>query len=148
LFADAILQHHDKSNATPSTTINLHSVMIGNGFSEAVSMERSYYDMSCTGASINPVVDARYARFWSGMSSKLTQFASSCSRMKSAAPRCEKGLKNDCSGTPNPLSCETSYQFCQEELELPLILSGVNPYDLSKMCDGPIESNLCYPITE
>jgi carboxypeptidase C (cathepsin A) len=34
------------------------------------------------------------------------------------------------------------------ELEQPFWGTGLNPYDISKPCDGPIEETLCYPATK
>jgi len=34
------------------------------------------------------------------------------------------------------------------ELEQPFWETGLNPYDISKPCDGPIEETLCYPATK
>jgi carboxypeptidase C (cathepsin A) len=36
--------------------------------------------------------------------------------------------------------------FCDEELGQPFWASGLNPYDVSKVCDGPMEETRCYPL--
>jgi carboxypeptidase C (cathepsin A) len=46
------------------------------------------------------------------------------------------------------MSCMAAVSSCGAELEQPFWMSGMNPYDISKVCDGPIEETLCYPITK
>lgn len=62
------------------------------------------------------------------------------------------------------MNCEAASNFCDAEISEPFFATGrfydfprphthvytmvgMNPYDLSKVCDGPIEETLCYPIT-
>lgn len=37
--------------------------------------------------------------------------------------------------------------FCTTELMDPFDSTGLNYYDISQPCEGPIEETLCYPIT-
>jgi carboxypeptidase C (cathepsin A) len=46
------------------------------------------------------------------------------------------------------MSCLAATTSCEIELEAPFFTTGLNPYDISKPCDGPIEETLCYPITQ
>ncbi|KAG1882783.1 Alpha/Beta hydrolase protein [Suillus subluteus] len=86
-------------------------------------MSAAYVDMQCTGASVFPV-----------------QSISSCNRMKQA-------LTESCIDQFDLMSCEAAARFCETEISGPFLATGVNPYDLSKTCDGPIQKTLCYPIT-
>jgi carboxypeptidase C (cathepsin A) len=44
------------------------------------------------------------------------------------------------------MSCYSATSTCSMELEQPFWATGLNPYDISKPCDGPIEETLCYPF--
>lgn len=46
------------------------------------------------------------------------------------------------------MGCLAATASCGMELEAPFFTTGLNPYDISKPCDGPIEETLCYPITQ
>ncbi|KAG2033476.1 Alpha/Beta hydrolase protein [Suillus americanus] len=93
-------------------------------------MSAAYVDMQCTGASIFPV-----------------QSISACIRMKQALPRCQKWLTESCIHQFDLLNCEAAARFCETEISGPFLATGMNPYDLRKTCDGPIQETLCYPIT-
>jgi cathepsin A (carboxypeptidase C) len=55
--------------------------------------------------------------------------------------RCLKRIQIDCYDTHDPMNCRATHKFCSTELSMPLYLTGLNPYDLSKKCgDNP----LCY----
>jgi carboxypeptidase C (cathepsin A) len=45
------------------------------------------------------------------------------------------------------MSCYSALSTCSLELEQPFWETGLNPYDITKPCDGPIEETLCYPST-
>lgn len=63
-----------------------HTLSIGNGMTEPASMVESYYDMTCTGASVFPVLPIRFVtRLCTSPSvSLLTCYLSTCVRMKKA----------------------------------------------------------------
>jgi hypothetical protein len=83
--------------------------------------------------------------------------------MKQAAPRCEKMLKAACVDVFDPMSCEAAEAFCANEISAPFFSTGtrlashsleradgrvgLNPYDISRECEGGLENTLCYPIT-
>lgn len=109
----------------PDAQIPLESVLIGNGIFASTVQTTSSYDISCTNATgIGPLLED-----------------SVCKNMSKAVGRCEYLLKA-CDEFPDPLICQTAEDFCGNELEMPYIRSGLNYYDVSKPCDGP----LCYPI--
>lgn len=113
------------------------------------SMLPSYYDMQCTGASVDPIVDIRFVFSLIFLSLTMINFiASSCTRMRTAVPRCEKAMRESCTDTFDALGCEAAAMFCTAELELPFFATGFNPYDISKQCEGELSDTLCYPITK
>ncbi|KAG9315964.1 Alpha/Beta hydrolase protein [Chiua virens] len=57
---------------------------------------------------------------------------SSCIRMKQALPRCQKWTLESC---------------VDHEISDPFFATGMNPYDISKPCEGDPDS-LCYPVTK
>lgn len=111
--------------AQPEARIPLESVLIGNGIFADTVQASSAYDISCTNATgIGPLLKDE-----------------ECAEMANAVPRCEYLLKA-CEEYPDPLICNGAVDFCSTELENPYFRSGLNYYDVSKPCNGP----LCYPI--
>ncbi|KAH9934971.1 Alpha/Beta hydrolase protein [Fomitopsis serialis] len=128
LFAAAILDQNSRLIEYGIPPVNLTSVMIGNGLTNYLGMLQSYYDMKCTPASLPPV-----------------ESISACVRMKQALPRCYKTMKEACFDVLDSIGCEASLAFCESELGY--VPAGLNPYDLSKKCEGTLMDTLCYPIT-
>lgn len=111
--------------APPEAQIPLESVLIGNGIFADTKQASSSYDISCTNATgIGPLLKDDV-----------------CAKMADAVPRCEYLLKA-CTEYPDPLICNGAVDFCSTELDNPYFDSGLNYYDVSKPCNGP----LCYPI--
>lgn len=131
VFASEVVDQNKRAAINGLQEINLQSVMIGNGITDFLSMIPSYYDMTCTGASVSPILDI-----------------SQCVRMKRALPRCMQMAKSSCVDTVDELGCTAAMLFCVAEIEVPFFSSGMNPYDISKVCDGPIGDTLCYPVTK
>ncbi|KAI5118997.1 hypothetical protein M0805_004407 [Coniferiporia weirii] len=129
VFASAIYDQNAKLVEAGLTPINLKSVMIGNGWTDFFRMVPSYFDMACTSA----------AAFLD---------ISTCIRMKKAVPLCRKWTSAACIDMFDPMSCGAAMNFCSNELQLPVSLSGKNPYDVSKDCEGQLADTLCYPITK
>ncbi|KAF9036904.1 serine carboxypeptidase [Hymenopellis radicata] len=119
VFASAVYDNNAILVEAGWTPINLTSVMIGNGITDSIGMLLSYYDMTCTSASVPPVFDI-----------------STCVFMKTTLNRCEKWMKEACIDQFDSINCGAAYSFC------------LNPYDLSIECDGPISETLCYPQTK
>ncbi|KAF9561528.1 serine carboxypeptidase [Agrocybe pediades] len=131
LFASAVYDQSAKLAAAGLTPINLQSVMIGNGMTDSFKMFLSYYDMQCTPASVDPVVDI-----------------GSCVAMKSTLKRCESWMKASCEDQYDAINCGAAVQFCQGTYSTPYRSTGRNPYDISRPCEGKIEETLCYPQTK
>jgi len=131
VFASAVYDQNAKLVEAGMEPINLKSIMIGNGLTDNYRMIPSYYDMACSPASVEPILDI-----------------SACVRMKQATSRCDKWMKATCVDHFDTMDCNAAINFCEEEIALPFYLSGKNPYDISKDCDGPLSETLCYPITK
>ncbi|KAI0041504.1 serine carboxypeptidase [Auriscalpium vulgare] len=128
LFAAAVYDQNALLAAVGGTPINLTSGIIGNGFTDPAAMLPSFHAMTCTPASLPPVLDI-----------------STCVRMKKALPRCQKWYKTACVDQFDSMSCHAANAFCETELLGPYELTGGNPYDISKSCEDP--DALCYPVT-
>ncbi|KAF8190071.1 serine carboxypeptidase [Pholiota molesta] len=130
LFASAVYDQNTRLIAAGMTPINLQSVMIGNGMTDTFKMVLSYYDMTCTPASIAPVVDI-----------------GACVAMKATIQRCEKWMKASCEDQYDAINCGAAVSFCRNTYSLPFRATGRNVYDISKPCEGG-PSDLCYPQTQ
>ncbi|KAF4584581.1 hypothetical protein EYR40_004579 [Pleurotus pulmonarius] len=131
VFAAAVYDQNAKLLKQGLTPINLTSVMIGNGFTDAFSMTTSYVDFQCSHASVAPINDI-----------------SSCVAMKRMVPRCTKWFQSACIDHFDAIDCNAATVLCTTAIETPFFASGKNPYDISKDCEGKIEETLCYPITQ
>ncbi|KAF8632418.1 hypothetical protein AX17_004859 [Amanita inopinata Kibby_2008] len=131
LFASAVYDQNARLVEAGLTPINLSSVMIGNGLTDFNTMVLSYYDMACTPASLPPLLDIN-----------------TCVRMKQLVPRCQKWLKEACVDVFDDINCMSVISTCSTELGAPFYASGLNPYDISRQCEGKIEDTLCYPVTK
>ncbi|KAH9934973.1 serine carboxypeptidase [Fomitopsis serialis] len=131
VFAAEVYDQNTKLVEAGLTPVNLSSVMIGNGCTDFATMVPSYYDMTCSPASVAPIMDI-----------------SSCVRMKQAVPRCQEALQKSCVDRFDSMGCEAANLFCEVEISEPFFDTGYNPYDISKPCDGPISDTLCYPVTK
>ncbi|KAI0795207.1 serine carboxypeptidase [Irpex lacteus] len=111
--------------------INLDSIIMGNPCSDMQTMYTSYYEVQCQHKTFPPVTDI-----------------SRCVDMKRALPRCEKWLRDGCYDHRDLIDCEAAVAFCEHLLMDPFRYNGMNPYDLSKPCEGVYTETLCYPITK
>jgi len=128
-YIPVFAEHIKAMNALsgPDEQIPLESVLIGNGIFSDTKQLTSSYDISCTNVTgIGPLLNSTV-----------------CDRMSAAVGRCEY-LLDACHNYPDPIICGASRGFCDNELELPYIYSGLNYYDVSKPCIG----YLCYPIMD
>ncbi|KAF8322592.1 serine carboxypeptidase [Clavulina sp. PMI_390] len=130
VFASAIVDSNARAKAENRTAINLKSVLIGNGMTDTATMFPAYHDMLCTQASVEPPLDI-----------------ASCVAMKTALPRCEKWYKKECIDRFDAIGCDAAATFCGSLFFDAVWSTGKNIYDLSKPCDGGIET-LCYPVTK
>ena len=125
IFASHIFAENELSikEGRQGDVVPLASVIIGNGIFDPLRQATSGWDMTCTNVSgIGPVLDA-----------------ATCEKMASKIDRCEY-LWTACYQFPDPLICQAANNFCGEHMDQPYINTGLNYYDISKPCDGP----LCY----
>ncbi|KIJ51018.1 hypothetical protein M422DRAFT_65598 [Sphaerobolus stellatus SS14] len=128
-FGAQIYDDNTKAVAAGLAPINLKSLIIGNGITDTARLIPTYYDIQCTAASVEPFQDI-----------------SACVRMKKAIPRCERLLQESCVDIYDQMGCEAAEKFCQSEIMGPFQATGKNVYDVSRPCEGGMET-LCYPIT-
>ncbi|KZT24376.1 serine carboxypeptidase [Neolentinus lepideus HHB14362 ss-1] len=131
VFASEIYDQNARLLRDGLTPINLTSIMLGNGQTDIFSMTLSFYDMTCTAASLPPVLPI-----------------STCVRIKQAVPRCEKMMREACVDRFDSISCEDAVAVCRAEIGFPYVATGGNPYDISKKCEGEYDDTMCYPLTK
>ncbi|KAE9394304.1 alpha/beta-hydrolase [Gymnopus androsaceus JB14] len=138
LFASAVYDQNRALVDAGMTPINLTSVMIGNGITDFETMVPAYYDMACTPASVEPVLDI-----------------GTCVAMKNTLPRCKKWMRESCVDQYDAINCYAAMSFCQSMLEAPYFASGnchYHHHSRTRMisavpCNGTVSTTLCYPMT-
>ncbi|KAF9060263.1 serine carboxypeptidase [Rhodocollybia butyracea] len=130
LFAAAVYDQNPRLIEAGLTPINLTSVMIGNGMTDWETMTPSYYDMACTSASVDPILDIN-----------------TCVAMKNIIPRCQKWVREACVDIYDSINCRAAMDFCDTAFSASFWASGANPYDISGPCNGTVQTTLCYPVT-
>ncbi|KAK0193168.1 Alpha/Beta hydrolase protein [Armillaria mellea] len=131
LFASAVYANNDRLHGDGRQPINLKSVMIGNGLTDSITMVLSYYDMQCTAVSFPPILDI-----------------STCVAIKSTVSRCEQWMKDACIDVFDSVNCGAAYSFCRTAIGTPYAQTRMNPYDMSRECDGDYAETGCYPMTK
>ncbi|PFH45567.1 hypothetical protein AMATHDRAFT_158699 [Amanita thiersii Skay4041] len=131
LFASAVYDQNAIMVAAGMTPINLTSVMIGNGLTDYAAMLLSYYEAGCTSRTLPPILDI-----------------STCVKMRQMVPRCKKWIKEACIDVFDVISCSAAVNTCQIELLGPFYLTGLDPYDMSRKCEGESESHECYSVSK
>ncbi|KAI0347016.1 peptidase S10 serine carboxypeptidase [Trametopsis cervina] len=124
-FASYIYDQNQVAVAAGLPTINLASVLIGNGITDISTLYEGRYDIECGTAAL----DVPF------------QYISTCVRMKRALPRCNEAMRKSCVDRFDSIDCRAAVAFCDAELSTGYWASGRNVYDISKMCVG---DSLCY----
>ncbi|KAF8632022.1 hypothetical protein AX17_004965 [Amanita inopinata Kibby_2008] len=124
VFASEIYDQNVIALREGRETINLRSVLIGNGITDISTLYPGRYEVECGRASF----DVPF------------QTISDCVRMKMALPRCEKAMRTNCIESFDQINCRAAVNFCDQQLSTAMWASGKNVYDMSKMCEG----ELCY----
>ncbi|TDL20405.1 alpha/beta-hydrolase [Rickenella mellea] len=117
VYASEIYDQNAKLAAANLTTINLKSVLIGNGLTDTTLQFRSYYQVQCSSVIVEPL-----------------QSISMCVRMQQAVTRCEKWTKAACVDHFDHMDCQAANSFCVEEIVQPYFNTGRNQWDMTKMC--------------
>jgi cathepsin A (carboxypeptidase C) len=122
VFASEILSHKNRN-------INLQSIAIGNGLTDAKTQYAQYRPMACgdDGSNYGPVLDE-----------------SECQSMDNALPRCQS-LVQGCYDSQSVWNCVPSAIYCNNALIGPFQRSGYNVYDIREKCKDT--ANLCYTQT-
>ena len=116
VFAAEILSHK-------KTNINLKSVLIGNGLTDAITQYPLYRPMACGEGGYERVVDEQ-----------------TCDAMDNALPRCLSLIQN-CYDSESVWSCVPASVYCNNAILGPYQRTGQNPYDVREPCK---DGNLCY----
>ncbi|KAJ7698180.1 Alpha/Beta hydrolase protein [Mycena olivaceomarginata] len=114
VFASEIYDQNQLAIAQGRQTLNLQSVIIGNGITDISTLYPGRYDIECGIAALEMPF----------------QSISTCVRMKAALPRCQKLMQASCIDQFDAINCRAAVNFCDSR----------NVYDISKMCIG----ELCY----
>ncbi|KAL5531735.1 hypothetical protein ACEPAG_4612 [Sanghuangporus baumii] len=125
VFASEIVDQNAIAKAEGRDTLNLQSVLIGNGVTDISTIYSGRIEIECGTASLDLPL----------------QSISTCVRMKQVLPRCLKGMQESCIDTFDEINCNAAVNFCDNELSARYHALGRNPYDMSKMCVG---DSLCY----
>ncbi|KZS97808.1 peptidase S10, serine carboxypeptidase [Sistotremastrum niveocremeum HHB9708] len=124
VFASEVVDRNQIAKAEGRPTLNLQSVLIGNGITDISTLYPGRYAVECGSASLEIPF----------------QSISTCVRIKTALPRCQEWMESSCITAFDEINCRAAIAFCDAELSTPLRLTGRNPYDISKPCVG----SLCY----
>nr|POF23920.1 carboxypeptidase y like a [Quercus suber] len=116
VFASEILSHKKRN-------INLQSLLIGNGLTDALTQYDYYRPMACGDGG------------WPAVLSP-----DECQSMDNALPRC-KSLIESCYSSESVWSCVPASIYCNNALIGPYQRTGQNVYDVREKCKG---GNLCY----
>ncbi|KLO18953.1 alpha/beta-hydrolase [Schizopora paradoxa] len=124
VYASAIYDQNVILEEKGLTPINLKSIAIGNGATDFFALFRSYLNIQCTNASVEPL-----------------QSISACVRMRIVIPRCEAWVKSSCIDVFDQMDCDAAFQYCFAEIAGPYAALGRNSYDMTMVC----EADDCYP---
>jgi len=126
VFASEIYDKNELAAAEGRPTVNLKSVLIGNGITDISTLYEGRYLTECG----NAALDVPF------------QSIKTCVRMKQALPRCQEAMRRNCIDRFDAMNCQAAVGFCDTELSTGFWASGRNVYDISKMCDP--STDLCY----
>ena len=114
--ASEILSH-------PNTNINLKSILIGNGLTDALNQYPEYVSMACGEG---------------GYPAKVSE--STCRSMRNSIPNCKEAIQS-CYDSGDARTCTSASQRCRS-LTSPYYRTGLSPYDVRKECES--DNGLCY----
>ncbi|KAI0698881.1 Alpha/Beta hydrolase protein [Cytidiella melzeri] len=124
-FASYIYDQNQIAKTAGLATLNLTSVIIGNGITDISTLYDGRYQIECGTAALEVPF----------------QHISTCVHMKRALPRCNEAMRRACVDSFDLIDCRAAVAFCDAELSTGYWASGRNVYDVSKMCEGDA---LCY----
>ncbi|KAF9500185.1 alpha/beta-hydrolase [Pleurotus eryngii] len=124
IFASEIHDENAIAVKEGRPTINLQSVIIGNGITDISTLYAGRFEIECGVSALE----------------KPFQSIKACVRMKMALPRCQQMMQDNCIDSFDSIDCQATVNFCDNELSTNMWASGRNVYDISKPCVG----DLCY----
>ncbi|KIP09855.1 hypothetical protein PHLGIDRAFT_34220 [Phlebiopsis gigantea 11061_1 CR5-6] len=124
-FASYIHDQNQIAKSKGLSTINLKSVLIGNGITDVSTLYDGRYEIECGTAALEVPF----------------QKINTCVQMKIALPRCNAAMRRGCIDSFDAIDCRAAVNFCDSQLSTGYWASGRNVYDISKMCLG---DSLCY----
>ncbi|KLO15766.1 alpha/beta-hydrolase [Schizopora paradoxa] len=122
VFASEIVDQNIAAKMEGRDTINLKSIIIGNGETDISTEYPGRFEVQCGKSAFD--IPPR------GISE--------CVVMRQALPRCQAAIKKYCTDLFDAMNCRASIQFCDDNIPF---LVGSNPFDLSKECFGGVT---CY----
>ncbi|KIK04018.1 hypothetical protein K443DRAFT_676325 [Laccaria amethystina LaAM-08-1] len=129
-FANTIYKANKELQLTPNANlkhINLASVILANGLTDAYTQMGSVADYACDGP--YPVYD--------------DPEGPQCYALRSKIPTCQRLIKS-CYQFNSKFTCVPAVLYCNSQLFGPLMQTGRNPYDVRRQCDRAKDGNLCY----
>ncbi|KAG1863717.1 Alpha/Beta hydrolase protein [Suillus subluteus] len=120
IFASEIYDQNEIAKAEGRPTINLQSVLIGNGITDISTLYQGRYEIECGTAALEIPF----------------QQISSCVRMKSALPRCQAFMRDGCIDQFDHMNCGAAVAFCDAQLSTAMWASGRNVFDISMTCEN------------
>ncbi|KAF7366490.1 Carboxypeptidase [Mycena sanguinolenta] len=99
VFASFIYDQNQLATAAGRPTLNLQSVLIGNGITDISTLYPGRYDIECALAALEVPF----------------QSISTCVRMKAALPRCQKLMQAGCIGQFDAINSRAAVNFCDNE---------------------------------
>ncbi|KAI8377654.1 Alpha/Beta hydrolase protein [Radiomyces spectabilis] len=115
----------DKAHTLSS--VNLKSLLIGNGLTDPLVQYKYYSKMACEN-SYGPVLDER-----------------TCRSMDRQYPACARLIQN-CYDSQSVFACLPAAMKCNKDQIQPYQQTGMNPYDVREKCKGG--NGLCYEILD
>ncbi|ODV81773.1 peptidase S10, serine carboxypeptidase [Suhomyces tanzawaensis NRRL Y-17324] len=110
----------------PNRSFNLSSVLIGNGFTDALIQYKSFIPMACGGAG--------YPQFVTDEDCRLME--------QEYYPKCGS-LLEICYQNPSVFTCLPAHYYCESKMFEALKKTKKNPYDIREDCVSP--GSNCYP---
>ncbi|ODV58908.1 S10 family peptidase [Ascoidea rubescens DSM 1968] len=118
-FGSEIINREDRS-------FNLSSIMIGNGFTDALVQYNFYEPMACGLGGYKQVLTDK-----------------ECDDMTNSYPFCAKLVRN-CYKNLNAFSCVPAQFYCEGKFNDAYNKKNLNPYDIRKYCDEGENNDECY----
>lgn len=129
-IANTIYKANKELQLTPNANlkrINLASVILANGLTDAYTQMGSVADYACDGP--YPVYD--------------DPEGPQCYALRSKIPTCQRLIKS-CYQFNSKFTCVPAVLYCNSQLFGPLMQTGRNPYDVRRKCDRAKDGDLCY----